>query len=264
MNTKSIGLSLSGGGFKGIAHAGVLQYLKEKDITPTAISGTSAGSIVATLYASGISPEEILHLFKSVNIFNWQHFTLKKAGIMDVNTFDKYIKKAFDEKTLQDLNIPVYINATNIATGKIHFFEPSTKVVDAVLASSAFPGVFSPYLIGDELYSDGGILNNFPTKILKEKCDFVIGSNVCPIQTVPQSDLTTIRSITFRAYDLMTAMSNIVHGRICDILIEPEELTLYSTFERNKKKMDEMFAIGYQEAKKSFEKNSDIFKKAIL
>lgn len=264
MNTRSIGLSLSGGGFKGIAHAGVLQYLHEQKITPTVLSGTSAGSIVSTLYAIGITPTEILHFFKSVNIFNWQHFTLKKAGIMDVNTFDRYLNKVFEDKTLEDLQIPVYINATNIATGQTHFFSPKTRIVDAVLASSAFPGVFSPYEIEDQLYSDGGILNNFPTKILKDKCDIILGSNVCPIQTVPPSELTTIRSITFRAYDLMTAMNNILQGRLCDILIEPQELTLYSTFERNRKKMDEMFTIGYQEAKKSFEENSLIFKKAIL
>ncbi|MDM1037282.1 patatin-like phospholipase family protein [Myroides odoratimimus] len=258
-----IGLVLSGGGYKGIAHAGVLQFLDEQHIKPDYLAGTSAGSIVSSLYARGIAPKEILMFFKSVNIFNWQHFTLKKAGLMDVNAFDKYLNKVFGDLTIGELDIPVYINATDIVNGKLHVFNKKTKVVDAILASSAFPGIFSPYQIGNKIYSDGGIINNFPIELLKSKCDYIIGSNVTPIQQVSADSLTSIRSVTFRAYELMTTINNAKLSKLCDWLIEPKELTLYSTFERSKKKMDEIYDLGYQTAKETFEENQHIFKKAI-
>jgi len=68
MITPKIGLALSGGGYKGIAHAGVLSFLLEQDIHPKILAGTSAGSIVSCLYAFGLTPHEILDFFKSVNI----------------------------------------------------------------------------------------------------------------------------------------------------------------------------------------------------
>ena len=70
--SKPIGLVLSGGGSKGIAHAGVLQFLNEQNIYPTQISGSSAGSIVAALYGCGKTPKEILDFFKSIYFFHWK------------------------------------------------------------------------------------------------------------------------------------------------------------------------------------------------
>ncbi|MTG96864.1 MULTISPECIES: patatin-like phospholipase family protein [Myroides] len=264
MSKKTIGLVLSGGGYKGLAHAGALEFLEEQNIKPTSLAGTSAGSIVSCLYSYGMPPREILDFFKSVNLFNWQHFTLKKAGLIDVNAFDKYLNKVFSDKTLGELTIPVYITATDISKGTLHIFDNNTKVADAILASSAFPGIFSPYEIGDKIYSDGGIVNNFPINIMKQVTDFVIGINVTPIQEVPQDQLSSIRAVTLRAYELMTAMSNIHQSKKCDWLIEPQELINYSTFERNRQKMDKIYNIGYEAAKESYQRNQDKLQKAIL
>ena len=263
-NNKSIGLVLSGGGYKGLAHAGALHFLDEQQITINALAGTSAGSIVSCLYAAGIRPEEILSFFKSVNLFSWQYFTFKKPGLLDVNYFDKFLVQVFEDKKLKDLNIPVYITATDIAKGETHVFDFETKVVDAILASSAFPGVFSPYEIEGKLYSDGGILNNFPTNILRKDFQTIIGVNVCPIQTLEKDQLSSIRAVTFRAYDLMTATQNIARGKLCDWLIEPKELVKYSTFERNKQKMDQIYHIGYRTAQKTYTQNKDKINKPIL
>ena len=80
--SKSLGIVLSGGGSKGIAHAGALQFLSEQNIIPSEMAGTSAGAIVAALYCFGKKPEEILEFFKSIYFFHWKHFTLKKPGII--------------------------------------------------------------------------------------------------------------------------------------------------------------------------------------
>jgi NTE family protein len=258
-NSKKIGLILSGGGSKGIAHAGVLHFLDEKKIVPTQIAGTSAGAIVAALYSSGKTPLEILTFFKSIYFFHWKHFTFSKAGLIDPNAFKSYFSALFNDTLLGELKIPIALTATDMIQGKLTVFGPETKVIDAILASSAFPGVMSPYEIGGNLYSDGGILNHFPTELLKNESDFIIGVYVSPLQKVIAKDLTTIKSVTTRAYELLTANSSLSKFEDCNWLIEPEELSAYSTFETNKTKMDAIFKIGYEAAQKSYEKlNVDI------
>lgn len=252
--TKSIGLILSGGGSKGIAHAGVLQFLEEKNIHPQQIAGSSAGSIVAALYGSGKSPAAILEFFKSIYFFHWKHFTFSKAGLIDSESFKEYFYDIFKDTTLSELKIPVYITATDMIKGKSKIFDPETKTIDAILASSSFPGIMSPYEIDGQLYSDGGILNHFPTDILKDKCETLIGVYVSPIQKIQASDLNSIKSVTARAFDLLSANSSTQKFDHCNWLIEPEALSQYSTFETSKIKMETIFNIGYESAKKSYEK----------
>jgi NTE family protein len=252
-SSKSIGLVLSGGGSKGIAQAGVLQFLEEQNIKPTHIAGTSAGAIIAALYSFGKKPEEILEFFKSIYFFHWKHFTIKKAGIIDSESFKLEFNALFKEQTIGDLNIPTYITATDLVKGKLKVFRSDTKIADAVLASSAFPGMLSPYELNGNLYSDGGILNHFPTDLLQGRCDSVIGVYVSPIQTIEARDLKSIKSVTTRAFDLLSANGNYQKFSMCDWIIEPKELANFSTFETNKLKMNEIFKIGYQAAKASFE-----------
>jgi NTE family protein len=251
--SKSVGYVLSGGGSKGIAHAGAIKFLEEQEIYPSNIAGSSAGAIVAALYACGKTPEEILSFFKSIYFFHWKHFTFKKAGFIDSESFKDYFKDVFKEATIGDLSIPIHITATDMIKGKLKIFTEETKIVDAILASSAFPGIISPYEIDGNLYSDGGILNHFPTDILQGRCDKIIGVYVSPIQKIEAKDLQSIKSVTTRAFDLLSANSNILKFNTCDWVIEPEELSKYSTFETNHAKMDKIFEIGYQAAKNSFE-----------
>lgn len=254
LKTKSIGLVLSGGGTKGLAHAGVIKFLEEKEIYPTRMAGTSAGSVVAAMYAWGKTPEEILEFFKSIYLFHWRHLTIKKAGLIDSESFKSYFHSIFKDAVLGDLKIPIQITATDMIRGKLKIFGTETKITDAILASSAFPGVLSPYEINGSIYSDGGILNHFPTDILQGQCDTVIGVYVSPIQKIEAKDLRSIKAVTTRAFDILSANSNMHKFNVCDWVIEPKDLCLFSTFESNKAKMDSVFNIGYEAAKKSYEK----------
>lgn len=252
-SSKSIGLVLSGGGSKGIAQAGALKFLEEQNIKPSHIAGTSAGAIIAALYAYGKKPEEILEFFKSIYFFHWKHFTFKKAGIVDSESFKSYFNQIFNDTTIGELAIPTFITATDLVKGKLKVFRDETKVTDAVLASTAFPGMLSPYELNGRLYSDGGILNHFPTDLLQGRCDYNIGVYVSPIQTIEAKDLKSIKSVTTRAFNLLSAQGNYQKFNLCDWVIEPKELASFSTFETNKLKMDKIFDIGYQAAKASFE-----------
>ena len=216
------------------------------------MAGTSAGSIVAALYGSGKTPKEILDFFKSIYFFHWKHFTFSKAGLIDPESFKEYFIEIFEDSVLGDLKIPIHITATNMVKGNLTVFDAKTKTIDAILASSAFPGVISPYEINGELYSDGGILNHFPTELIQDKCAFLIGVYVSPMQKIQAKDLTSIKSVTSRAFDLLTANSSLNKFNTCHWLIKPEELSAYSTFETSKTKMDAIFKIGYEAAKKSY------------
>jgi NTE family protein len=254
LNTNSIGLVLSGGGSKCLAHAGAIKFLEEKKIRPNLIAGTSAGSIVGALYSWGKSPEEILEFFKSIYLFHWRHLTFKKAGFIDSESFKANFHSIFKNSVLGELKIPTKVTATDMVRGNLKVFGPDTKIVDAILASSAYPGVMSPYEIKGKPYSDGGILNHFPTDILQGQCETIIGIYVSPIQLIEAKDLNSIKAVTTRAFDILSANSNIQKFNICDWVIEPKELTHYSTFETNKLKMDAIFKIGYEAAKESYEK----------
>lgn len=254
LTSKNIGIALSGGGSKGIAHAGVLQFLDEQKITPSVISGSSAGAIIAAMYAHGKNPKEILDFFQSIYFFNWKHFTLKKPGIIDSLAFKKYFDKIFGKTKIGELNIPIKITATNLVTGELMIFDDNTLVTDAVLASAAFPGMLTPYTLNGQMYSDGGILNHFPTDLLTDESEVIIGVYVSPIHNVEDKDLNSIKNVTTRAFELLTARGNLQKFELCDWLIEPKDLALFSTFETSKSKMNTIFEIGYKEAKKTYEK----------
>jgi NTE family protein len=247
-----IGLVLSGGGTKGIAEAGVLQFLEEKNIHPEVIAGTSAGAIVGGLYAFGKSPNEILDFFKSVYFFNWKHFTLTKPGFINSDIFRLYLKPIIGEIKIKDLKKELVINATDLIQGETFVFSGDDYLLDAIIASCSVPGLASPFKKDELLLSDGGILNNFPTNLIKEKCDKIIGIYVCPLQDVKNNQLNSIKAVATRAYELLSYSVENYKFKDCDWLISPKDLSNYGMFESNKTRMEELFLLGYSEAEKTF------------
>lgn len=257
---KKIGLALSGGGTKGIAQAGVLKFLEEKNMHPNEIAGTSAGAIVGAMYAWGKSPDEILDFFKSVYFFNWRHFTLKRGGMLDSVAFKTYFQDIFGEATIGDLKINTHITATDLVHGRLKIFDNETKIVDAILASTSVPGIVSPHIINGKIYSDGGILNHFPIDLLFKKCDFLIGVYVSSLQVIEPNHLNSMKAVTSRAFNLMSANSDLQKFELCNWLIQPQELSSFNSFDTNKLKMDAIFKIGYESAKGSYAEISNMDK----
>lgn len=255
MNFEKVGLVLSGGGTKGIAHAGVLKFLIEKNIDVEVLSCCSAGSIVGCLYAIGKTPEEILEFFNSVYFFNWKHFAFNQPGLVSSVIFRNYLKPVFHDMKLKDLNKEVKIVATELVAGTQKIFDENFEVVDAIIASCSIPGITTPYIIGDEMYCDGGVLNNFPADIIRDECDRLIGVFVSPPNNIDIKDLKTIKAIVSRSYDLLSYRIEKIKFDYCDWFISSQELATYGTFERRSDRMEEMFIIGYTAAKESFEES---------
>ncbi|RMF02805.1 MAG: phospholipase [Bacteroidetes bacterium] len=241
---KEIGLVLSGGGVRGVAHAGVLKALEENGIRPTQLSGSSAGAMVSALYAAGYTPEDIHRFFReNASIFRWQHFARGKPGFLDAEKYTKMFEPWLHDHTFETLSKKIHICVTDVLAGKIRFFS-SGELIYPLLASAAVPGVFTPVEIDDVWYIDGGTMNNFPVEPLLGRCDILLGSFVSPKKKMEKHELNTTLKLISRANDLSFLAASQVKFGLCDFVFIPYELWRFGTFDS--KKVDEIYRIGYE------------------
>ena len=249
----NIGLVLSGGGVRGVAHIGAIKALEEAGIYPTHISGTSAGAIVGSLYAAGLDWEEMLHFFKTVPIFKTSKLTFKKPGFIDTEKLADEFKSFFPIDDFNSLQKRLFVAATNIETGTLKVFSAG-ELIKPILASASFPGVFTPVTIEKSHYIDGGVLNNFPTEPLKGICSSIFGVYVNPLKPIKVKSLRHSYSVLERAYKIMAESHSISKFSDCNLVISPEELINFGTF--NMKSMDAIFNLGYTSTKEELAKNA--------
>lgn len=236
-----IGLALSGGGMKGIAHIGAIKALEESNIRPTHISGCSMGAIVGAFYASGYRPEEIVAFFKEVPLFYPTRYAFGKPGIIDTENFYQDFKKYFPEDNFKALHKKLYITAVDMLSGTLKVFDEG-ELIKPFLASSAFPGLCSPIAIDGILYADGGILDNFPVAPLAA-CDQIIGVYVSPISEIKAEKLKSAVDLLERAIRINFSNASSQKFSGCDLLIYPP-LSKFGMFDKNH--IDEIFNIGYE------------------
>lgn len=244
------GLALSGGGARGIAHIGAIRALEEHDITITHVAGTSAGSIVGALYASGRGWEEILEFFRSVQLFSFTNYAWDKPGFVDTEKFYDQFTDYLKDDSFESLQLPLFVTATDILEGTLKVFD-SGELIRPILASAAFPGLFTPVAISNSHYIDGGTLNNFPVELLSPHCEQVIGVYVNPFEKVKIGQLKHSFSILERAFKIRTASDSLAKFKDCKLVICPKGLDTFSTF--SLKDTDKIFKIGYESARKALD-----------
>lgn len=162
MRKMNITLALSGGGVKGFAHIGALRILEREGYRIRGITGTSAGGLVAALYAAGYSPDEMETRLRNIdqgNLFARMHGD--GPSLLGFSGAAAILGELLGEKTFNDLRIPLAITATDLTTG-LALSIKSGRVIDAVLATSAVPGVFPAHLVDGHLLVDGGVTNPIP------------------------------------------------------------------------------------------------------
>lgn len=254
----NIGLVLSGGGARAATHIGVIKALEERGIFPTHIAGTSAGAIVGALYAADVSWSEILNFFKTISIFQTRRYALNKPGFINSEKFYNDLKVYLPEDNFDALKKPLFITATNVIDGSLKIFSRG-QLIKAVIASASFPGVFTPTEINGKFYIDGGTLNNFPVETLKKNCDKIIGVDVNPLKKISIKDLKHSYSVVERAYKIKVASESMLKFADCDLIISPEALINYGTFDMNN--IDAIFDLGYTTTKNMLTKNGNVFTK---
>lgn len=162
--------TLSGGAAYGYAHVGVLRYLEEWGLQPSAVVGTSMGAIVGGLYAYGYDSKQIQEVadqVRSIEIVRLFFPSFPRGGIIDTDGIRDFFHGFIGDARIEDLPIPYRSVAVDVSTGQQVIFD-SGRLLDAMMASMSIPAVFKPYSFGGRLLIDGGILNNLPWNIADE------------------------------------------------------------------------------------------------
>ena len=215
-----IGIALGGGGARGFAHLGVLKALEEKGIKPDMVSGASVGSIVGALFASGKSPDEIMTLVKGNRFMDYAKVNLPVSGLFTLGNFEERIKDYLPE-TFGGLRMPLYIAVSNLYSGKIEYFSEG-PLVPVIEASCSIPVLFSPVKIGDQLYGDGGLLDNLPYTPLVGQCDKIIAVTITGIER--RENIHNLLDVAVRTFELSVGDDREVISQECDLAIMPKGL----------------------------------------
>jgi len=242
-----IGLALSGGGIRGISHAGALQAMEELNIRPEIISGVSAGAIVGALYADGYAPIEIARMFDDISFREMTRLDVPEGGFFSIAPFARFLSKKLRSATFEELSIPLKIVATNFDEGVPETFESGT-LLKPIIASASIPVLFVPLKINNIHYVDGGLLKNFPVSTIRNECDTIIGVNAGPL-VATKYKLKNIMDVAYRTYHYMFRANTLPDKQICDIIIEPQNIYDFDLFETDK--IPEIFELGYQSAMKT-------------
>lgn len=282
-----LGIALSGGGIRGIAHAGVLHALEKNGIKPDIIGGTSCGSIVASLYAMGYSPYHIFLLCKrygkviakanAMPILSGIHNSIcnKKISISGLNNGEKMeeicdrLADMREVYKITDINIPVVIPAVDMISGKEYVFTnnipesmnkekvyiDNINIGRAVRASSSFPAYFSPCKHGGCAFMDGGVLNNVPVDEVKlQGADKIIAVKFHSDEITEDSN---IMDVAMKCIDIMgskiSEKSLNMSDYILDVYTDKVGLVDYQ-------KVDKCFEYGYEAVQNNLQEIKEILK----
>ncbi|MBN1327037.1 MAG: patatin-like phospholipase family protein, partial [Candidatus Cloacimonetes bacterium] len=249
-----IGLALSGGGARGLAHIGVLKVLDEQNIKIDCLSGTSIGAIIGGLYAMGYSAVEIEEMILA---FNWREILDDRVERVDLHISMKrwkpYAKHFFSLNNnfipelpqgifgghrllnklfyltypvahitnFDDLKIPFSCTATNVLTGELKVFTQGS-LLEAIKSSITLPTLFEPFEYNGELYIDGGINANFPVEIVTSMgAEFVIGSQTNS-GLKKSEELVNLIDVLDQTVGFGISRNVDISTELCDLLIKPD------------------------------------------
>jgi NTE family protein len=160
-----LGLAFGGGGMKGWSHLGVLSVLEQYGLRPGVVAGSSAGALVGAYYAYGYSLAEMGEMMRSQRTTSLFSLRFDGVGLLHSDAFRAYLTGYLGDCRFEDLRVPFYVVCTDLETGKEVVLNRG-PLVEAILASSAIPGIFSPVEIDGRLLVDGGLCNNVPVSAL--------------------------------------------------------------------------------------------------
>ncbi|GMA99599.1 patatin-like phospholipase family protein [Pelosinus sp. IPA-1] len=268
---KRIGVALSGGGIRGMAHIGVLKVLTEHNIPIDMISGTSAGAIIAAMYACGYTPQQMQVMVQNLKMnelidlnvtvgdlfkhgMKWlfsgmfRFWSVLPTGFIKGDKVEQFFYGLWQNRTVKDTNIPVAITAVDLNTADTVFFTSpvfdsrailnaryyhNTSLTEAVRASISIPGIFFPKKYRSMTLVDGAVKNNLPTDILRHMgADIVIGVDL-GYDGQSNYDIKTVGEILVQCIEIMGREVTLLKAeQYADVIIRPN--TFEIKFKDNK------------------------------
>jgi predicted acylesterase/phospholipase RssA len=212
LTNRVVGLAMSSGGTRGLAHVGVLKILKEENIPVDMVAGSSAGALFGAFFAAGWSIEKMeayIELLKTLTHFsNWDFNIPPRTGVVKgKKARDKFLAKPLNHATFEDMQLPLYIIAGDILTGDEVIFD-SGSVADAIRASASIPILGDPWYHQGRYLIDGGVVNPLPASVLRDRgADIIIGSNVVqPLKESYSGPLDKMPSVWHSIFNIISAM----------------------------------------------------------
>lgn len=216
-----IGLALGGGAARGFAHVGVIQVLEEAGIRPALVAGTSAGSLVAALYASGRTGAQLQQVAESMEEATFADWTLPifSRGLLRGDALARYVHAQVGGRLIEDLPLPLGIVATDLNSGQGVLFQRGDTAT-AVRASSAVPAVFQPVRVAGREYVDGGLVSPVPVRYARQMgAELVIAVDISNVPDAnPAGDTLQILLQTFT---IMGRSINNWELRDADVVVRP-------------------------------------------
>lgn len=216
-----IGLVLGGGAARGFAHIGVIQVLEEAGIRPDLVVGTSAGSVVAALYASGKNGKELQRVAESMEEASFSDWRLPffKSGVLKGEALERFISGQVGGRRIQDLPMSLGVVATDLDSGLGVLFQRG-DTASAVRASSAIPALFQPVLISGREYVDGGLVAPVPVQFARQ-----MGAQVViavDISDTPQDNAASDTfQILMQTFSIMGKSISAFELREADVVVKP-------------------------------------------
>ncbi len=243
-NTK-VGLALGGGAAKGVAHIGVLKALADAEVKVDYLAGTSVGSMVAALFAFGVDLDEIDKLARRLTLAKITTLRFTKTGLFATDSIHDLIVEHLGDVNIEDALIPLAIVATDITTGRPVILREGS-LAQAVCASSAIPGIYSPVVIDGQTLVDGGLVQNVPLAPLKEMgAGVTIASHLSSVDQYPTP--THVLDVARNAFEIAVSENTRNQVAKADILLAMN-LSQFS-FRDNTDRYDELYSIGYDTCK---------------
>ncbi len=216
-----VGLALGGGAARGFAHVGVIQVLEEAGLRPDVVVGTSAGSLVAAIYASGKTGTQLQQVAEGMEEALLMDWTLPifSRGLLRGEALARYVNTQVGGKLIEAMTLPLGIVATDLSSGEGILFRRG-DTGSAVRASSAVPSVFQPVKIGSREYVDGGLVAPVPVRYAREMgAELVIAVD---ISNSPSDNLADgALQVLFQTFAIMGKSINAFELREADVIVRP-------------------------------------------
>ena len=214
-----IGLALGGGAARGFAHIGVIQVLEEAGIKPHLVVGTSAGSLVAALYATGKSGAELGMLALAMDESAITDWSFPGRGVIRGEALARYVREQTGGIAIERMKLPLGIVATDLDSGQPILFQRGDAGV-AVRASSAVPALFQPVKIGDREYVDGGLVSPVPVRFARQMgAELVLAID---ISSPPEGQATgDAMRMLLQTFAIMGKSINTLELRDADVVFRP-------------------------------------------
>jgi NTE family protein len=244
LHRPQLGIAFGGGGVRGFVHLGVIRALDEAGIRADIVTGASAGSIAASLYASGLPYQTIEHVVQSVSESDLADLVIHKQGALKGTALAEWVNEATGHRFIGELPIPLGIAVTDLTNGEA-LLVVEGDVGKAVQASASVPGAFVPIQVNGAIWVDGGVLSLVPVRFTRAMgADVVIGIDIyCGAQRELKG---TLFDNVLSTFHLQSCLLNREEASEADLLIRPRfEPTSVSSF----KQRDEAIRIGYEAMK---------------